>query len=528
MPDHSTTSHPSDPSSDANNPYASARVGDGPASARFFGWMRGLGIVRQNGWVGGVCGGIAARIGIDPIIVRGIAVVIAVLGGPAFLLYAAAWALLPDAQGEIHLERLFKGHFDPPIIAILVIALFSFLPFAQGFWWAGAQFWGGLSWFASVGRVMWTLVVIALIVGVVIWAARSGRTAPTAPAPSPTSPTDAAGGAAHPASAPAAPASTTVPSPDTDATPPAPGAASGTAGTSGAAGDAATAGAGTAAAGAAAAGATPAGSDDAYADWRTRQEAWKTDYAAWSAREADARAMRQQRSAEMRAQAQALAAEADAARRARRAANPRTSAAYVGIALGVALVAGGVAGILAPGGLEVVVGLAIATLAVGLSIVLAGALRRRSGFLGFVSILLLLGMLAAAIVPRHHALAFGYASYTNERSLSLAQPFGSVALSYTDPGSYQADVVQGAGTVWVVVPSGSTVTLVLTQANETQPTFEQRYQSDTSDNAGGPPGGLVSDQGNTRTYVVGDGAQTALTVRVDQRYGDVDVQFDQP
>src|SRR6185437_4808787 len=88
----------------------------GAGSARFFGWLRSLGITRRGGWVGGVCSGVAARLGIDPIIVRGIAVVVAVLGGPAFLLYAAAWLLLPDARGDIHLERLIKGHFDPPII----------------------------------------------------------------------------------------------------------------------------------------------------------------------------------------------------------------------------------------------------------------------------------------------------------------------------------------------------------------------------------------------------------------------------
>jgi hypothetical protein len=56
-----------------------------PGTNRFFTWMRGLAIVRQNGWIGGVCGGVAARLGIDPIIVRGIAVVVVILGGPALL-----------------------------------------------------------------------------------------------------------------------------------------------------------------------------------------------------------------------------------------------------------------------------------------------------------------------------------------------------------------------------------------------------------------------------------------------------------
>ncbi|MEP6480047.1 MAG: PspC domain-containing protein, partial [Rhodoglobus sp.] len=62
---------------------------------RFFEWMRSIGIRREPGWIGGVGSGIATRLGIDPLIVRGIIVVAAILGGPAFLLYAAAWLLLP-------------------------------------------------------------------------------------------------------------------------------------------------------------------------------------------------------------------------------------------------------------------------------------------------------------------------------------------------------------------------------------------------------------------------------------------------
>ena len=86
--------------------------GDVPASENtFFDWMRGLRVPRQPGWIGGVCAGIAARLGIDPIIVRGIVVVLAVLGGPALLLYAAAWLLLPDNYDRIHLQELFRGNF---------------------------------------------------------------------------------------------------------------------------------------------------------------------------------------------------------------------------------------------------------------------------------------------------------------------------------------------------------------------------------------------------------------------------------
>src|SRR5690554_7739636 len=83
-----------------------------PPSHPFFQWMRGLGITREPGWLGGVAAGLGTRLGIDPILVRGILVVVALLGAPALLLYAAAWLLLPDLEGRIHLERLIPGHFD--------------------------------------------------------------------------------------------------------------------------------------------------------------------------------------------------------------------------------------------------------------------------------------------------------------------------------------------------------------------------------------------------------------------------------
>ena len=145
----------------------------------FFDWMRGLGIVRQPGWIGGVCAGVAARLGIDAIIVRGIVVVLAIFGGPALLLYAAAWLLLPDADDNIHLERLIRGEFTPPVIGVGVLFLLALLPIG-GFWSAGpalwlnpgnwnAGFWGG------PGHLVWVLAVIGAIVWFVVWASRRSR-----------------------------------------------------------------------------------------------------------------------------------------------------------------------------------------------------------------------------------------------------------------------------------------------------------------------------------------------------------------
>jgi phage shock protein PspC (stress-responsive transcriptional regulator) len=146
---------------------------------RFFGWLRSIDIRREPGWIGGVCAGIAVRLGIDPLIVRGIAVVIAVLGGPALLLYAAAWLLLPDATNKIHLEEIIRGRIEPAVAGIAAFFVLSLLPVTQGFWFLGAGFWGEPNWAPSIGRALWTIVLIGLLVWFVVWLARRGTVPPT-------------------------------------------------------------------------------------------------------------------------------------------------------------------------------------------------------------------------------------------------------------------------------------------------------------------------------------------------------------
>jgi phage shock protein PspC (stress-responsive transcriptional regulator) len=134
--------------------------------------MRSLNIQREPGWIGGVASGIATRLGIDPLIVRGIIVVVAVLGGPALLVYAAAWLLLPDLDDKIHLERVLKGEFESPVAGIGVLVLLSLLPVSQGFWFAGSAFWGEAYWWPAVGRALWTLIILGLAIWLVVWIAR--------------------------------------------------------------------------------------------------------------------------------------------------------------------------------------------------------------------------------------------------------------------------------------------------------------------------------------------------------------------
>ena len=59
--------------------------------------------------LGGVCGAVADRTGIDVGIVRLIAVLLSVFGGVAIPVYLAAWLLLPeDGQDRSPAERLLS------------------------------------------------------------------------------------------------------------------------------------------------------------------------------------------------------------------------------------------------------------------------------------------------------------------------------------------------------------------------------------------------------------------------------------
>ena len=149
-----------------------------PQSNRFFEWMRSLEIPRQPGWVGGVCAGIAARLGIDPLIVRGILVVVAIFGGPVILLYAAAWLLLPDASNKIHLEEVFKGRFESPIAGIAALVVIALLPTGNGFWIPGYD-WFDIS--GAISGTIWTVVLLGLVVWFIVWIARRAQSDATPP-----------------------------------------------------------------------------------------------------------------------------------------------------------------------------------------------------------------------------------------------------------------------------------------------------------------------------------------------------------
>lgn len=217
-------------------PYA-GQQSPSPADS-FFDAVRRTGLVRSDQrWIGGVAGGVALRLGIDPLIVRGLLGVSILLGGLGLILYGLAWLLLPERRdGRIHLQQLFRGDFDAAVLggfAVFVTGLSFPDHWTPGIWWGGdSGLWNGLLWISAV------ILIVVLIIS-----SSSGRpqtwtpspppapgqppTAPGAPTPPPPGTTYPTYPAATPRRQPEGPTTTMYPTPapgphERPATPPAP------------------------------------------------------------------------------------------------------------------------------------------------------------------------------------------------------------------------------------------------------------------------------------------------------------------
>jgi phage shock protein PspC (stress-responsive transcriptional regulator) len=356
-------------------------------ATRFFDWWRSMGLRRSSeSWLGGVAGGVAERLGIDPVIVRGVAIVIAILGGPILFLYAAAWALVPDQQGRIHLERAIRGVFDPAMVAIGVMAVLTVVPFMRGLWWDGVPgAWNLPGWLESTMTAGWVIALIAATVWLIIMFARRGQTQAAPPStprhdpwtsaaatPGPQSPPAAASRAQDTGAAPAQ--SAWMSAPTTPVGAPASDDASTRAGT-----DLPTTPLPT----------PPLQASEPAAAWAGAPTAQR----GWTSQEFRDEMDRQR--AEQRAQRESAASE-------RRATKP--GAAFVAIALGLALLAGAGAAVFAAStgavsATVIVVGTATALGTLAIATIVAGISGRESGWLGFFTFVAVIGLLVAGVFP---------------------------------------------------------------------------------------------------------------------------------
>lgn len=116
-------SAPNDP--DNNQPHNNQNPQNPRAGREFFQWLRQLGLRRgTNRWVGGVCSGVAHRLGWDPLLIRIIWFALCFFGGAGIALYGIAWLLLPDERdGSILVEEVTFGRVTPGFVISIIMVL---------------------------------------------------------------------------------------------------------------------------------------------------------------------------------------------------------------------------------------------------------------------------------------------------------------------------------------------------------------------------------------------------------------------
>lgn len=126
----------------------------------FFGWVRGFGLQRNTDdkWVAGVCSGLANRLGVDPVLVRGGLLLLIIFGGFGLTLYLVAWALLPDRNDHIVAEGGIRHGEGWGIVLLVVIGIVVFSDLADRWW-------------------IWTILLpTAVLLGWVVKSSKAGRT----------------------------------------------------------------------------------------------------------------------------------------------------------------------------------------------------------------------------------------------------------------------------------------------------------------------------------------------------------------
>ncbi|GAB2695982.1 PspC domain-containing protein [Thalassiella azotivora] len=164
---------------------------DRTGAEQFFDSVRRSPVQRSDDrWAGGVCAGLAERIGVDAVVVRVAVIVLSVLGGVPAVLYGVAWLLLPDRHGRIEAEAVSRGDVSAgAVVAGVLVLCAGWLPRPWQLWWPGAD----PGW---DGGPLAALVLVAVVVSAIWWLPRVVESSRThAPA---------AGPATGPATGPAA------------------------------------------------------------------------------------------------------------------------------------------------------------------------------------------------------------------------------------------------------------------------------------------------------------------------------------
>ncbi len=179
---------------------------------------------RTDRVLGGVAGGFARWLGIDPTIVRVVLVILAVFGGSGLVLYAIGWLFIPDEGDPSSEAEKLAGRFTKPsdgsrtamIVVGVVVGVILISLLASAAPWYGPWSFGGGSFLlllAAGGIVLYLMNRGDGPVGAVVATGPSTTGASSSPHSDdlPTMSTQAPGSASAPASAPAAGTAPTSP-----------------------------------------------------------------------------------------------------------------------------------------------------------------------------------------------------------------------------------------------------------------------------------------------------------------------------
>ncbi|MGN6403231.1 PspC domain-containing protein [Sinomonas sp.] len=140
-----------------NAPHAAP---SGHSNSDFFAWVRGLGIVRgSDRWAGGVASGLAHRWRIDPILVRGLFIVVGLFPGIGVLAYGILWMILPEPDGRIHLQDAVHGRWTSGMTGALVTII-------VGLGGAPIVWFGDARWTAPIWILLWVGVAFLVVYGI--------------------------------------------------------------------------------------------------------------------------------------------------------------------------------------------------------------------------------------------------------------------------------------------------------------------------------------------------------------------------
>jgi phage shock protein PspC (stress-responsive transcriptional regulator) len=113
--------------------------------------------------LGGVAGGTATYLGVDPVIIRIAFVALTLFGGLGIVLYAIGWLLIPENGAEESLAQNAlngrgSGSHRWAVVVVAVVALIVFFSLLSG----GARSWGP-GWFFGAGLVWLAVAAIGVL-----------------------------------------------------------------------------------------------------------------------------------------------------------------------------------------------------------------------------------------------------------------------------------------------------------------------------------------------------------------------------